>query len=67
MLKTLAVAPIAAAFRVIEVPFRWVQSAFGLKAMPWMFLGPNLLILGVFTFLPLIINFYNAFTGGVEL
>jgi ABC-type Fe3+ transport system permease subunit len=29
--------------------------------------GPNLLIFGTFTFLPIIINFYYAFTGGVNL
>jgi alpha-1,4-digalacturonate transport system permease protein len=34
---------------------------------PWMFLGPNLLIFGVFTFLPIAINLYYAFTGGVQL
>ena len=37
------------------------------KATPWFFLGPNLLIFGVFTFLPIAINLYYAFTGGVEL
>ena len=67
MLRTLAAAPLAAASRIVEAPFRWVQSAFGLKPMPWLFLAPNLLILGVFTFLPLVINFYYAFTGGAEL
>src|SRR5207344_2999159 len=51
----------------VEAPFRWVQSVFGMRPMPWLFLFPNLLILGVFTFLPLIINFYYAFTGGVQL
>jgi alpha-1,4-digalacturonate transport system permease protein len=34
---------------------------------PWLFLTPNLLIFGVFTFLPIAINFYYAFTGGVQL
>ncbi len=34
---------------------------------PWLFLAPNMLIFGVFTFLPIAINFYYAFTGGVEL
>ena len=67
MLRTLAAAPLAAASRIIEAPFRWVQSAFGMKPMPWVFLTPNLVILGVFTFLPLVINFYYAFTGGAEL
>ena len=32
-----------------------------------MFVGPNLAILALFTFLPLVINFYFAFTGGVQL
>ena len=34
---------------------------------PWLFVGPNLLIFGAFTFLPIVINLYYAFTGGVEL
>jgi alpha-1,4-digalacturonate transport system permease protein len=67
VLRTLAAAPLAAASRIVEAPFRWVQSAFGLSPMPWLFLAPNLAILGVFTFLPLVINFYYAFTGGAEL
>jgi len=37
------------------------------KGTPWFFLGPNLVIFGVFTFLPIVINLYYAFTGGVEL
>ena len=37
------------------------------KTTPWFFLGPNLVIFGVFTFLPIVINLYYAFTGGVEL
>jgi alpha-1,4-digalacturonate transport system permease protein len=37
------------------------------SSTPWFFLTPNLLIFGVFTFLPIAINFYYAFTGGVQL
>ncbi len=37
------------------------------RSTPWLFLAPNLLIFGVFTFLPIAINFVYAFTGGVEL
>jgi alpha-1,4-digalacturonate transport system permease protein len=37
------------------------------RSTPWFFLAPNLVIFGVFTFLPIIINFFYAFTGGVEL
>jgi len=65
--KSLAAAPVAAAFGIVEAPFHAVQRAFGVRPMPWLFLTPNLVIFGVFTFLPLIINFYYAFTGGVEL
>jgi alpha-1,4-digalacturonate transport system permease protein len=37
------------------------------RSTPWLFLAPNMVIFGVFTFLPIAINFYYAFTGGVEL
>jgi alpha-1,4-digalacturonate transport system permease protein len=37
------------------------------RSTPWLFLGPNLVIFGAFTFLPIAINLYYAFTGGVEL
>jgi alpha-1,4-digalacturonate transport system permease protein len=37
------------------------------RSTPWFFLAPNLVIFGAFTFLPIAINFYYAFTGGVEL
>ena len=36
------------------------------RSTPWLFLAPNMLIFGVFTFLPIAINFYYAFTGGVQ-
>lgn len=37
------------------------------RSTPWFFLAPNLVIFGVFTFLPIAINFYYAFTGGIAL
>jgi alpha-1,4-digalacturonate transport system permease protein len=37
------------------------------RSTPWFFLTPNMVIFGVFTFLPIAINFYYAFTGGVQL
>jgi alpha-1,4-digalacturonate transport system permease protein len=37
------------------------------SSTPWYFLTPNLVIFGIFTFLPIAINFYYAFTGGVQL
>ncbi|HWZ71662.1 MAG TPA: sugar ABC transporter permease [Casimicrobiaceae bacterium] len=46
---------------------RALQRLVGVPRIGWMFVGPNLVILGLFTFLPIVINFYFAFTGGVEL
>ena len=34
---------------------------------PWYFLTPNLVIFGIFTFLPIAVNLFYAFTGGVKL
>jgi len=46
---------------------RAVQRLVGVPRIAWIFVGPNLAILGLFTFLPIVINFYFAFTGGVAL
>jgi alpha-1,4-digalacturonate transport system permease protein len=52
---------------LLEPLMRGAQRLVGSARMPWVFLGPNLLIFGTFTFLPIVINFYYAFTGGVKL
>ena len=52
---------------LLEPLMRGIQRLIGTARMPWLFLTPNLLILGLFTFLPIVINFYYAFTGGVNL
>lgn len=52
---------------LLEPVMRFAQRVLGTRRMPWLFLAPNLLIFGTFTFLPIIINFYYAFTGGVKL
>ncbi|HVO90624.1 MAG TPA: sugar ABC transporter permease [Casimicrobiaceae bacterium] len=46
---------------------RALQGLIGVPRIAWMFVAPNLVILGVFTFLPIVIDFYFAFTGGVLL
>jgi alpha-1,4-digalacturonate transport system permease protein len=56
-----------AAHNLVDVPMRALQRALGVPRIGWMFVAPNLLILGLFTFLPIVINFYFAFSGGVEL
>ncbi len=55
------------AFGLAEAPMRLAQRVLGTQRLAWVFLGPNLLIFGTFTFLPIVVNFYYAFTGGVEL
>ena len=35
--------------------------------MAWLFLAPNLIIFGLFTFVPVLVNFYYAGSGGVQL
>ena len=62
-----ATAVAGAALNLVDVPMRALQRALGVPRIGWMFVAPNLLILGLFTFLPIVINFYFAFTGGVEL
>ena len=56
-----------ATLNAMDPPMRALQRVLGVPRIAWMFVGPNLLILGLFTFLPILINFYFAFTGGVQL
>ena len=60
-----------AAMRVVlnavELPMRGLQRMLGVPRIGWVFVAPNLAILGLFTFLPIVINFYYAFTGGAQL
>ena len=58
---------VTAVGNAIDVPMRALQRVLGVPRIAWMFVAPNLLILGIFTFLPIVIDFYFAFTGGVEL
>ena len=46
---------------------RGLQRLLGVPRIGWVFVAPNLAILGLFTFLPIVINFYYAVTGGAEL
>ena len=55
-----------AAMNLPERPMRWAQRRLGPR-LAWLFLGPNLLVFGVFSFLPIAVNFWYAFTGGTAL
>jgi alpha-1,4-digalacturonate transport system permease protein len=52
---------------IVDAPMRALQRVLGVPRIGWMFVAPNLLILGLFTFLPIAIDFWFAFTAGVEL
>lgn len=49
---------------VLDVPFRAFQRHFGAHRMAYLFLLPNVLVFGVFSFWPMLLNFWIAFTGG---
>ena len=53
--------------QLIEIPFLFVQRKFGISTTAWLFLAPNLALFGLFTFLPIILNFSYATTGGAEI
>lgn len=48
---------------LVDVPMQLIQQYLGIKWLPWVFLLPNLILFGVFAFLPIILNFAYAFTG----
>ena len=55
------------AMNLLEWPMRLAQRWLGLRAIAWVFLLPNLLIFGLFTFLPIGLNFVYATTGGDQV
>jgi alpha-1,4-digalacturonate transport system permease protein len=62
---------LAALFAVLmdlpERPMRWAQSRLAGGRLGWVFVGPNLAIFAIFTFLPIAIDFHYALTGGTQL
>ncbi len=55
------VLPMLAAF---DPPMRWLQRRIGLRGLPYVFLLPTMLIFGLFSFLPAVLNIWISFTGG---
>lgn len=49
---------------LLDGPFAAVQRHIGAHRMAYVFLLPNLVVFGLFSFWPMILNFYIAFTGG---
>jgi len=54
-------------FNLLEPLFRAGQRVLGIHRIGWLFVAPNLIVFGFFTFLPILINFVYAGTGGVNL
>jgi alpha-1,4-digalacturonate transport system permease protein len=54
-------------FNLFEPVFRLGQKWLGASRIGWFFVGPNLLVIGIFTLLPIVINLAYAVTGGVNL
>ncbi len=54
-------------FKLFEPLFRVAQRLLGTQRLGWLFVGPNLLVFGLFCFLPIFINLIYASTGGVNL
>jgi ABC-type sugar transport system permease subunit len=51
---------------LLDGPFRALQKHIGANRMAYVFLVPNLVVFGLFSFWPMILNFYIAFTGGTS-
>jgi alpha-1,4-digalacturonate transport system permease protein len=56
-----------AAVSVLDLLLEPLQRRVGVNRMAYFFVLPNLLIFGVFILLPMLLNFYYAFTGGTKL
>lgn len=52
---------------IIDWPMQAIQRRFGITKLAWVFLLPNLLLFGFFAFLPVILNFFYAATGGEQI
>jgi hypothetical protein len=49
---------------ILDGPFRAIQRHIGAHRMAYVFLLPNVLVFGIFSFWPMLLNFWIAFTGG---
>jgi alpha-1,4-digalacturonate transport system permease protein len=54
-------------FNLFEPLFGLGQKWLGASRLGWLFVGPNLLVISLFTFLPIVVNIVYAVTGGVNL
>jgi len=50
--------------RIIEIPMLALQRRLGVNKLAWVFLMPNLVLFGLFAFLPVLLNVAYSMTGG---
>lgn len=55
------------AMRLIEWPMAWAQRRIGQRNMAYVFVLPNMVLFGLFVFLPVALAFGYAMTGGTNL
>lgn len=58
---------ISPVMRLFEIPMVFFQRIFGLKNPAWLFLFPNLVLFGLFAFLPVFLNLIYALTGSDQI
>lgn len=61
--STIALSAFRGLFNLLERPMLFIQKRVGMQRVAWVFLLPNLVAFGAFTFLPIILNFFYALTG----
>src|SRR5437764_302767 len=66
-LRALPGALLGFVLNAVEAPMRGLQRLLGVPRIAWVFVAPNLVVLALFTFLPIVIDFLYTFTGGVQL
>jgi len=52
---------------LLGFPVELAQSVWGRGGVPYAFLLPNMALFGIFTFFPMILNFWVSFTGGESI
>ena len=52
---------------LVDAPMRALQRRLGIKGLAWVFLAPNLVLFGLFAFLPVGLNVVYALTGGANV
>lgn len=52
---------------LLGFPVEFAQRVWGRGSVPYAFLLPNMILFGIFTFLPMLLNLWVSFTGGESI